>query len=84
MTARIDPLTERFFETVIAIRNIFRSPPRFRRRDPRIEGSEHLVVELILGGHCLGLLQRNPVESCIHGDTPFAVLQTKVGNHSGG
>ena len=84
MSARVDPLTERFFETVVAIRNIFRGPPRSRRRDPRIEGSEHLVVELILGGHCLGLLQRNPVESCIHGDTSFAVLQTKVGNQLGG
>ena len=84
MSARVDPLTERFFETVIAVRNVFRSPPRSRRRDPRIEGPEHLVVKLILGGHCLGLFQRNPVEGCIHGDTPFTVLQTKVGNHLGG
>ena len=84
MSARVDPLTERFFETVVAIRDIFRSPPRSRWRDPRIEGSEHLVVELILGGHCLGLLQRDPVESCIHGDASFAVLQTKVGNQLGG
>ena len=84
MSARVDPLTEGFFETVIAIRNIFRSPPRSRRRDPRTERSEHPVVQRILGGHCLGLLQRNPVESCIHGDTSLAVLQTKVGNHLGG
>jgi hypothetical protein len=84
MSARVDPLTERFFETVVAIRDIFRSPPRSRWRDPRIEGSEHLVVELILGGHCLGLLQRNPVESCVRGDTSLAVLQTKVGNQLGG
>jgi len=84
MSARVDPLTERFFETVIAIRNIFCSPPRSRWCDPRTERSEHPVVQCILGGHCLGLFQRNPVEGCIHGDASFAVLQTKVGNHLGG
>lgn len=79
-----NPLIEGFFETVIAVRNIFRRPPRFRRRDPRTESAEHIVVERIFRGHGLGLLQRNPDEGGVHGDTSFAVLQTKIGNHRGG
>ena len=79
-----NPLIEGFFETVIAVRNIFRRPPRFRRRDPRTESAEHIVVERIFRGHGLGLLQCNPDQGGVHGDTPFAVLQAKLGNHRGG
>ena len=39
------------------------------------------MVERIFPGHCLGLFQRNPVQSCIHGDTSLALLQTEIGNH---
>jgi hypothetical protein len=84
MSRRGNPLIERFFETVITISDVFRSPPRSRRSDPRTERSEHCVVERIFRGHCLGLFQRNPVKSCIHGDMSFAVLQAKVRNHVGG
>jgi len=84
MSVRGNPLIERFFETVIAIRNIFRSPPGSRWCDPRTERPEHIVVEGIFRGHGLGLFQCNAVERGIHGDTPFSVLQTKVGNHLGG
>src|ERR1700732_2433829 len=42
-----NPLIEGFFETVIAVRNIFRGPPRFRGCDPRTERAEHIVVERI-------------------------------------
>jgi len=53
MSHRGNPLIERSFEAVIAVRNIFRSPPRFRRCDPRTEGSEHIVVERVFCGHRL-------------------------------
>ncbi len=83
MSRRRDPLTERFFETVIAKRDIFRRPPRSGWCDPRIERPEHIVVERIFRGHRLGLFQRNPDEDSIHGDTSFAVLLTKVRYHRG-
>ena len=83
MSHRGNPLIERSFEAVIAVRNIFGSPPRSRCCDPRTEGSEHIVVERVFCGHRLGLFQRNAIESSIHGDTSFAVLQTKIGNQPG-
>ena len=79
-----NPLIERFFEAVIAVRYIFRRPPRFRGSDPRTERAEHIVVERIFRGHGLGLLQRDPHEGGVHGDASFAVFQTKIGNHRGG
>jgi len=77
-------LIEGFFETVIAVRNIFRRPPGFRGRDPRTERAEHIVVQRIFRGHGLGLLQCDPDQGGVHGDPSFAVLQTKIGNHRGG
>ncbi len=42
------------------------------------------MVEPIFRGHRLGLFQRNPVESSVRGDVPFAVLQAKFRYHLGG
>ena len=39
------------------------------------------MIQLVLGGHRLGLIVRNPCEGRIQGDALLPVLQPKVGNH---
>src|SRR5450631_2344805 len=80
MLARGYPLRQRLLETVVAIRDVLRGPPRVGARDPRSEGSEHIVVERILRGHGPGLILRDCVQLGVDGDAAFAVLETKVGD----
>ena len=42
------------------------------------------MVERIFRRHCPGLFLRNPVQSCIEGDTAFAMFGSKVRNQLGG
>ena len=39
------------------------------------------MIQLVLGGHRLGLIVCNPCEGCIQGDALLSVLQAKVRNH---
>src|SRR5689334_3919549 len=78
---RIDPLVEGFGKAVVAVRNVLRGPAGARRIDARIEPAEDIVIQLVLGGHRLGLVVCNPRQSRVQSHALLPVLQPKVRNH---
>lgn len=62
MSARMDPLIQRFGEAVMPISYIFGSPSGTRRCHARTERAGDIMVKHVPCRHCIGLLLRNSVE----------------------
>ena len=62
MPTRLDPLIEGLGEAVVSICDVFGGFSGARRRHARAKGTEHYMVEHILGSHGRGLFVRNSVE----------------------